>query len=702
VRERSLATAVCLALVCLALVIARPLPAGAQAIGVYVDGDAVTFDQPPLVVGGRVLVPLRGVFERLGARVDWQPQRRVVVATLGSTVVVLQPDRVDAEVSGQPVRLDVPATIVGGRVLVPLRFVSEALGAGVDWNPNARVIYVTSAGAAVPAPVRPAPIRPIFPPPAPPAPVITPPPAPAQPAPTTIEGTVLRVEAYAAPPRLHVRADSGILSIIVRPDTAVFVSEVTTGRGGAASLDAIQRGDLARVTFDPSGRAVTVRVLYRELSGRLDRVGARAVFLTDGQAFRVVDEVLVLLDGREATRDLLRQGMDVTLRLHPQTAEVWVVRAISPVPPSPVPPFPVPPPRLPRIVPAPPVIDWVSVNAPRMLGIGDTLVVSVRGTPGSEAWFDIARVERGVRMVEGPPGRYTGRYTIRSGEVVASGAVTVRLRLGGLDTERVADTVTVDGVPPEFVRRVPEPDSIARSSQPTIAVWFSDRGPSGVNPVTARLWVNGIEARRTGVSEASAVFAVAEPLASGRARVQARIVDHAGNEATTSWIFTVDLPAPSPPPVVLPTPTVSPSRPPLVVTPSPTPAQATPAPTPTSVGRTPAPTPAQPVAPPVITSPKTGEAIRPEIIVRGTVTPGHRVLLTLEVQAPGAATPRVVGPISVTPSSTGAWEARIEVPGAQSAVGMTLTAVAVSQSGARSEPAKVTLVPPIQRDPERP
>ncbi len=687
---------------CLVLLAARPLPVGAQAIAVYVDGRAVVFDQPPLVVGGRVLVPLRGVFERLGATVDWQAERRLVTARRGSTVVVLQPDQVAGEVSGRSVRLDVPATIVGGRLLVPLRFVSEALGAAVDWEPNARVIYVVSPGPVARPPVRPVPVRPIFPPPAPPAPVITPPPAPAQPAPTTIEGTVLRVEAYAAPPRLHVRADSAILSIIVRPDTAVFVSEATTGRGGAASLDAIQRGDLARVTFDPSGRAVTVRVLYRELSGRLDGLGARAVFLTDGQAFRLADEVLILLDGREATRDLFRQGMDVTLRLHPQTAEVWVVRATSPVSPSPVTPLPVPPPRLPRIVPAPPVIEWVSVNAPRVLGIGDTLVVSVRGTPGSEAWFDIARVERGVRMVEGPPGRYTGRYTIRPGEVVASGAVIVRLRLGGLDTERVADTVTVDGVPPEFVRRVPEPDSIVRSSQPAITVWFSDRGPSGVNPATARLWVNGIEARRTGVSETSAAFVVAEPLASGRARVQARVVDHAGNEATTSWVFIVDLPAPSPPPVVLPTPTVSPPRPPVIATPSPTPAQATPAPTPTSAGRTPSPTPAQSVAPPVITSPKTGDAIRPEITIRGTVAPGHRVLLSIEVQGPGASTPRVLGPISVTPSSTGAWEARIEIPGAQLAVRVTLMAVAVSQSGARSEPVSVTLVPPPQRDPERP
>jgi len=289
-----------------------------------------------------------------------------------------------------------------------------------------------------------------------------------------IEGTVVRVDAHTTPPRLHVRADSTILSIIVRPETAIFTSEVATGRGGAASLDQIYRGDFVRVTIDPSGYATAIRASYRELSGRLDGLGGRALYLADGQVFRLADEALIIVDGREATRDLLRQGMDVTLRLNPQTNEVLAVRATSPVP----------PPRLPRIVPAPPVIEWVSVNAPGPLGIGDTLVVSVRGTPGGEAWFDIARVERGVRMVEGPVGRYTGRYTIRPGEAVGAGAVTVRLRVAGVETTRVADTVTVDGLPPEFVRRVPEPDSVVRSAQPSIAVWFNDRGPSGVNPGT--------------------------------------------------------------------------------------------------------------------------------------------------------------------------------------------------------------------------
>jgi hypothetical protein len=655
VTHRSLAGGLCLAL----LLVARALPVGAQAIAVYVDGRSVTFDQPPIITGGRVLVPVRGVFQRLGARVDWQAERRTVVARRGATVVVLRPDNAIGEVDGRLVRLDVPATIVAGRVLVPLRFVSQALGASVVWEPSARIVYVVSPGAVARRPGHPVPDRPILPPPASPAPIITPVPAPAQPVLTAVEGTVHRVDTLIAPPQLYVRVDSTVLAFSVGPDAAIFVSDVATGRGGAASLGQIQRGDHVRLTLSPLGHVLAIRASYRELAGRLDGLGARTLFLADGQGFRLADEVLIVVDGREATRDLLHQGMEVVLRLNPVTNEVWMVRARSPVP----------PPRLPRIIPVSPTIDSVALNAPRLLGIGDTLVVSMRGTPGGEAWFDIARVERGVRMVEDRPGRYTGRYTIRAGEAAASGTVTVRLRIAGVEIARVADTVMVDGLPPEFVRVVPEPDSVVRSSAPAISVWFTDRGPSGISADRARLWVNGIEARRVSLSETSAAFAVAEPLAPGRSRAQARIVDRAGNEATTSWVFFVNLSAPSPPPVPTPTPTVPPPKLPVIVTPPPV------------------------IAPPVIVSPKAGDAIRPEITIKGTVSPGHRVLVRVEIQWAGVAAPRVLGPISVTPSSSGGWELRIEVPGAQAAVRVTLSAVAVSPSGARSEPARVTLLP---------
>src|SRR5574341_1036529 len=106
----------------------------AQApVQVFVDGEQVQFDQPPIVIGSRVLVPLRGIFEKMGAFVEWNPATRSVRAVRGTTVVELQIGSTAARVNGSPITLDVPAQIVSGRTLVPLRFISESLGASVQY-----------------------------------------------------------------------------------------------------------------------------------------------------------------------------------------------------------------------------------------------------------------------------------------------------------------------------------------------------------------------------------------------------------------------------------------------------------------------------------------------------------------------------------------------------------------------------------------
>lgn len=648
---------------------ALPYPAAAQAVRtqaarVVVDGQAIAFDQPPVMIAGRLLIPLRGVFERLGAQVEWHPDTGRVLARRGATVVVLQIGNRYALVDGRRVLLDVPPIIIGGRTLVPLRFVGEALGSGVDWDPVGRIVYVTSPSPAALPPVGPPePIRPL--------PII---PTPPQPALTVVEGTVAQVDLYTAPARLHVSADGLLWRFAVTAGTAVFLAEVSTGRGGAASLDQIRRGDLVRVTADPTGLALSVRASYRGLSGRLESIGFRVLVLTDGQVIRVADEAVFFLDGRETTRDLLRQGMEVDLRINPQTGDVWEIRARTPIPPPRLPPVhPVPPPRLPPVYPSPPRIDGVFVNDRGPLGVGATLIVTLRGTPGGTAWFDIGRLERGVSMVEGPSGVYTGRYAVRADDAALQAAVTAYLRLAGNETSRTGDRVTVDGLPPEFTRRVPEPGAVVVDRQPTIFLGLADRGPAGINLGSLRLWVNGREVQRVAVTETSAQYTPAEPLPFGRNQVQARIADFARNESTTSWTFTVELTRTPPPPPPTPRPTPTP-------TPGPTP------------------------APPVILAPRPGDAVVSPLLVRGTAAGAARVQVTVEYGR-GRVDGRmeVVGPVSADPTSSGAWEVRIRLdPLPRPGDRVIITAVAVSPAGVRSEPSRLVIVWPEGRQVERP
>jgi len=151
-----------LLIVTLALVV---VPASGQAtVRVFVNGQQVAFDQPPVVVGSRVLVPLRGIFEKMGASVVWVPESRTVRAQSGTTSVELQIGSTTARVNGAAVTLDVPAQIVGGRTLVPLRFISESLGASVNYDAGSRTVTITSAGAGPPPPAPPQPPAPPGPP----------------------------------------------------------------------------------------------------------------------------------------------------------------------------------------------------------------------------------------------------------------------------------------------------------------------------------------------------------------------------------------------------------------------------------------------------------------------------------------------------------------------------------------------------------
>ena len=119
-----------------------------DTIKVIVDSKPVTFDQPPIIQEGRTLVPMRAIFEAMGCTVDWEAAAQKVTASNSAktiTMIINNTDMRVTEVKGtNTVKLDVPPQIVGGRTLVPVRAISEALGAAVAWDDNSRTVTVSS------------------------------------------------------------------------------------------------------------------------------------------------------------------------------------------------------------------------------------------------------------------------------------------------------------------------------------------------------------------------------------------------------------------------------------------------------------------------------------------------------------------------------------------------------------------------------
>jgi hypothetical protein len=114
-----------------------------REIIVAIDDEPVMFQGiTPREVDGRVLVPLRGVLEDIGAYVEYDPLTRTVIASRADMELELGIGSRMASVNGQPVALDVPAMSIAGTTMVPLRFMSEALGARVRWNPQTAVVSI--------------------------------------------------------------------------------------------------------------------------------------------------------------------------------------------------------------------------------------------------------------------------------------------------------------------------------------------------------------------------------------------------------------------------------------------------------------------------------------------------------------------------------------------------------------------------------
>lgn len=121
---------------------------GATEVNVYVNNEKVEFDVYPIIENGRILVPLKGVFEKLGAAVDWNKNiSEVVIKDANNEIeMILGKDKV--MVNGEVKTIDVPTRMINSRTFAPIRFISENLGHTVKWDQNTNSVYITKNDSA--------------------------------------------------------------------------------------------------------------------------------------------------------------------------------------------------------------------------------------------------------------------------------------------------------------------------------------------------------------------------------------------------------------------------------------------------------------------------------------------------------------------------------------------------------------------------
>lgn len=144
-RKRKIVQIIVAAVVILGMILSSIVVALAnQPIRVTINGRTLVMDAHPVVQNDRTLVPLRAIFEVLGAIVEWNASTRTITGRKGEKVVSLQIDNPKARIGNAVVTLAVPPTVINERTMVPTRFVAESLGANVVWDNQTRTVVITT------------------------------------------------------------------------------------------------------------------------------------------------------------------------------------------------------------------------------------------------------------------------------------------------------------------------------------------------------------------------------------------------------------------------------------------------------------------------------------------------------------------------------------------------------------------------------
>ncbi|MBC8102060.1 MAG: hypothetical protein H7Z41_05680 [Cytophagales bacterium] len=484
-----------------------------RPILVTVNGDPVVFaGQSPVEQEGTILVPLRGVFERLGAGVQFAAATKTITAVRGATTVTLRLGDPNAFVNGSARPLAVLPQVLGGTTLVPLRFVSEALGARVAWRRELRTVAITTGAPTANE-------------------------LPMPPGTGPVLGTVTGL--FPESGSLTLRVPGGANNRVpLEAGALLLVKGSDDGSETSQPLATLQPGDQITITRDDKGRGSVLRVRTDQRRGPLKSVapgpdGGTTVTLTDGSVVEVVSGAPVTMSGRSLAIGEIQNDETLIIRLDSTKRGVGIAVATDDDP-NPVPPIKI-------------EIAQITQNSGgRTLRAGDTLAVTITGTPGVRATFSVpgASEIESVALTESAPGVYTGETTIPKDITVQQARVQAALFQGDFRTPAAfaEGSFNIDAAPPALESTSPEANSKTTNTRSAIYGTYTDPG-SGIDPKATRIELDGRDV--TAQSQITDSFFSFKPVADlplGKNTVVVAAKDTAGNQVRREWTFTVTAP----------------------------------------------------------------------------------------------------------------------------------------------------------------
>jgi hypothetical protein len=476
-----------------------------RAIAILVNGDELARDPAPRVVGDRVLVPVVRIYSALGINVA--RDGATLVASAPSKRIKITVGSRRATVDTRVILMDSPAIEIDGATYVPLRFVADSLGAQVAWFKKADRIEVISS-------------------------VVGRAPGLEQHTPggsTQVVGTVSAVDLNSAPESVTVTRGPGARTIAITSDARIVVQDVVTRTSTPASLKDVHVGDAVSIILRRDGTVDEVVARYASRAGTIAAVSPSAFVLQNGYVVTPDKSTDITLNGQPAAVGDLKVGDNATVRLNPDTGEkrqIIVARA-SPTTPGPA---------------GAAQITDVSISAKGALHAGDAFTVTLHGTAGGRAAFDIGTYLTGIALPETQPGTYTTRYTVPPGVNFSRTTVYGHLTVGTTDAPRAeaAQLVAVTTTPPQIVDIAPPGGQMVNNNKPSIYATYRSPTDVGINPSSVRLEVNGLDVTAAAVrTEQFITYSPGAALPDGPVSITVTIYDNAGNKQSRTWTFTV-------------------------------------------------------------------------------------------------------------------------------------------------------------------
>jgi hypothetical protein len=278
------------------------------------------------------------------------------------------------------------------------------------------------------------------------------------------------------------------------------------------------------VEIRKDGRVERIVDEFGSRNGRIVAIAGNQFVLDDGQVISPGRTVEISLNGKAAGFGDLQPNDEVSVRYNVETNEVREILASRRI----------------ATVAQRVTIDSIETDVTRPLRAGDTISVTMHGTPGAAATFDIGSDVANQAMQQRAPGVYDGSYVIPRGANFDDDALIGRLAAGNDIAHAAApQTISASSTPPGIADFAPEAGATVNNNRPAVYASFAaDAVP--VNPSSAMLWVDGRDVTSECVRTSQFIqYLPSYEYPNGSVRVTVRVSDEAGNTTTKSWSFTI-------------------------------------------------------------------------------------------------------------------------------------------------------------------